>query len=151
MSEYVPLGRGTDGVKSVHVTVGGKYGCLTSYLIDGTEVLQHEESSYRESTGTTHTTYNGECPGALAGSRMQLHRAETDNDKGGYTSLWDACGINTEMNYVHVTDNAITDVSDERLSNEKLGFIRKELSHDQEKGVVSVRCQWTTRPQKYTR
>ena len=70
---------------TVHVGVSSSTGMLQEIQIAGAELL-----------AAPHVL----APVGLAPSRVQLHRAQTDNDKRGYGRLWKAGGLDKEMEYV---------------------------------------------------
>lgn len=121
---------------SVHVLVSGETGMIESMKIDGCEILLSQ--NYVKNDGT------------LAPSRVQLHRAVTDNDRFGYLPCWEAVGLDSDMIYVaneKYQDIVIDDGMEvEACSELKFVSVEKITTSDLLEAGQGVACRWTMEP-----
>ena len=73
------------------VVIDSSRGTLKSLRVNNFDYL-YSSNTYPTPNGSTSSSSVLEVP-----SRMQLHRAPTDNDRNGYLALWETCGLDCEM------------------------------------------------------
>ena len=104
--------------------------------------------------------YAQETPEVVSASRMQLHRAPTDNDRTGYLAIWSALGLDGAFVMVPqvaeessaastaVTSNTGVLVEGATQSTKYVRFTRSAQSMEGGANSVQVTCEWSMRPVK---
>lgn len=98
-----------------------------------------------------------ENPEVVPASRMQLHRAPTDNDRTGYLAIWSALGLDKALVMAPVNPEVL--LSCPSVASTYTGalvegetqattFVRITHCASSIEGGVQVNCAWTMRPAK---
>jgi hypothetical protein len=111
--------------------ISGATGLPVSILADGQEMLEDV------------STIAGISP-----CRLHFHRAPTDNDKYGYSSRWEALGLDTEMVYEEIKrpSNANKKMKDV-IDTHKLRYVTiTRLPNRSIDGAQGFSCNWLLKP-----
>ena len=117
------------------VVIGGSSGLPSALQSGGVNVLATEDQL-----------------GGVSPSRLQLHRAPTDNDRGGYKFMWEAVGLTQEMAVVLPRARAADDLPVAFTSLRGSGSFSYEsgggvlFESIGQEGGGGVCCSWTLRP-----